>query len=217
VNYVTAHDGFTLHDLVTYEHKQNQANLEGNRDGADDNRSWNAGELRARQKRNLLAALLFSQGVPMLLAGDELGRTQRGNNNAYCQDNELSWVDWDPAAEDRDLAGFVARLVALRREHAALRRRHYARPGEVRWLKPQGGEMSEEDWRSPFARCLGMLVPGEESLLLLLNAHHEPVAFALPSGEWSTILDTAGAGPVLQAHSLVLLKASSRGPARAGG
>jgi glycogen operon protein len=154
----------------------------------------------------------------MLLAGDELGRTQRGNNNAYCQDNELSWVDWDPGAEDRDLAAFVARLTALRREHAALRRRHYARPGEVHWLKPQGGEMSEEDWRSPFARCLGMLVPGEESLLLLLNAHHEAVAFTLPAGEWTTILDTAGEGaPLLQAHSLALLKASSRGPSRAGG
>ena len=218
VNYATAHDGFTLHDLVSYEHKQNQANLEDNRDGADDNRSWNAGALRSRQKRNLLATLLFSQGVPMLLAGDELGHTQRGNNNAYCQDNELSWVDWDPGAEDRDLAAFVARLTALRREHAALRRRHYARPGEVRWLKPQGGEMSEEDWRSPFARCLGMLVPGEESLLLLLNAHHEAVAFTLPAGEWTTILDTAGEGaPLLQAHSLALLKASSRGPSRAGG
>jgi glycogen operon protein len=159
----------------------------------------------------------------MLLAGDELGRTQRGNNNAYCQDNELSWLDWEPEAAERELLDFVSRLIALRREHPGLRRRHYARPGEVVWLKPQGGEMSEEDWRSPFARCLGMLVPGEERLLLLLNAHHEAVAFALPPGEWQAILDTAvdnkagEAAQPLRAHSLVLLKASSRDPARAGG
>ncbi|MEA3195626.1 MAG: isoamylase [Betaproteobacteria bacterium] len=216
VNLVTAHDGFTLHDLVSYEHKQNEANLEGNRDGAEDNRSWNAGSLREQQKRNLLATLLLSQGIPMLLAGDELGRTQRGNNNAYCQDNEVSWLDWEPDAAGRDLLAFASRLTALRKQYPALRRRHYARPGEVVWLKPQGGEMGEEDWRSPFARCLGMLVPGEEDLLLLLNAHHEPVAFTLPPGEWSVVIDTSGGGTPVQAHSLVLLKASGRGPARAG-
>ena len=216
VNFVTAHDGFTLHDLLSYEQKQNQANLEGNRDGADENRSWNAGAMRERHKRNLLATLLVSQGVPMLLAGDELGQTQQGNNNAYCQDNEISWLHWP--GDSSDLAAFVGRLAELRRKYPALRRRHYARPGEVIWLKPQGGEMTEQDWRSPIARCLGMLVRGDEDLLLLLNAHHEPVAFTLPAGEWGTLLDTAEAsGPPLQAHSLVLLKASGRGPAREGG
>jgi isoamylase len=208
VNFVTAHDGFTLHDLLTYEQKRNEANLEQNRDGADDNRSWNAAALRERQKRNLLATLLLSQGVPMLLAGDEIGRTQLGNNNAYCQDNEISWLDW--SAESPDLVAFVRRLTELRRAYPALRRRHYARPGEVIWLKPQGGEMSEEDWRSPFARCLGMLIPGDEALLLLLNAHHEAVAFVLPAGNWTALLDTAGEdAPPLQPHSLLLLKASS--------
>ena len=215
VNFVAAHDGFTLHDLLTYERKQNEANLEGNRDGADDNRSWNAAALRERQKRNLLATLLLSQGVPMLLAGDELGHTQHGNNNAYCQDNEISWLQWPDDA--RDLVAFVGRLTELRRQYPALRRRHYARPGEVIWLKPQGGEMTEQDWRSPYARCLGMLVPGEEDLLLLLNAHHEPVAFSLPPGEWSVVIDTAAGGPPVQAHSLVLLKASGRGRSPAGG
>jgi glycogen operon protein len=215
VNFVAAHDGFTLHDLLSYEQKRNQANLEENRDGADDNRSWDAGASRERQKRNLLATLFLSQGVPMLLAGDELGQTQGGNNNAYCQDNETSWLHWP--ADSPELAAFVARLTGLRRQYPALRRRHYARPGEVIWLKPQGGEMTEEDWRSPFARCLGMLVPGEEDLLLLLNAHHEAVAFSLPPGDWSTILDTAGAGAPVQAHSLVLLKASGRGPAPGDG
>jgi len=211
VNFVTAHDGFTLHDLLTYERKRNEANLEGNRDGADDNRSWNAGELRERQKRNLLATLFLSQGVPMLLAGDELGQTQYGNNNAYCQDNEISWLQWPD--ESPDPAAFVRRLIEVRRQYPSLRRR----PEGVIWLKPQGGEMTEQDWRSPFARCLGMLVPGEEDLLLLLNAHHEPLNFTLPAGEWSHVLDTAGGGAPLQAHSLVLLKASGRGRSPAGG
>ena len=208
VNFVTAHDGFTLHDLVTYERKRNEANLEENRDGADDNRSWDAGPLRERQKRNLLATLLLSQGVPMLLAGDEIGHTQRGNNNAYCQDNEISWLEWPGSAE---LAAFVSRLTEIRRKYPALRRRN----GEVTWLKPQGGQMTEPDWRSPFARCLGMLIPGEESLLLLLNAHHEAVAFALPPGDWTPILETGGGLP-LQPHSLTLLTASSKAPAREG-
>ena len=216
VNFVTAHDGFTLHDLLSYEHKQNQANLEENRDGADENRSWNAGELRERHKRNFLATLLLSQGVPMLLAGDELGHTQGGNNNAYCQDNEISWLQWP--ADSPDLAAFVGRLAELRRRYPVLRRRRYARPGEVVWLKPQGGEMAEQDWRSAFARCIGMLVRGEPDLLLLLNAHHEPVAFTMPPGEWSVILDTAGASTApLPAHSLALLKASGKDPARGDG
>src|SRR5258705_11322900 len=129
----------------------------------------------------------------MLLAGDEMGRTQRGNNNAYCQDNEISWLDWDLDAAGRGLIEFVAALTALRRKYPALRPRHHARPGELRWLKPQGGEMAEEDWRSPFARCLGMLVPGAEDLLLLLNAHHDRIEFTLP-GTWRALLDTTGRG-----------------------
>jgi len=222
INFVTAHDGFTLHDLLSYERKHNEANLEGNRDGADENRSWDAGELRERQKRNLLATLLLSQGVPMLLAGDEMGRTQRGNNNAYCQDNEISWLDWDLDAGGRELIGFVASLNCLRSRYPALRRRHYARPGELRWLKPQGGEMAEDDWRSPFARCLGMLVPGAEDLLLLLNAHDERIEFALP-GRWRLLLDTSEEKPPgetypLDGRSLALLvTATSTVPARAGG
>ena len=128
----------------------------------------------------------------------------------------MSWLDWEPDAGGRELLPFVARLIEVRRRFPALRRRHYPRPGEIVWLKPQGGEMTEEDWRSPFARCLGMLIPGEESLLLLLNAHHEAVAFTLPAGEWTAVIDTAG-GPPMQPHSLLLLTASSRGPAREGG
>ena len=223
INFVTAHDGFTLHDLLSYESKHNEANLEGNRDGAEDNRSWDAGELRERQKRNLLATLLLSRGVPMLLAGDEMGRTQRGNNNAYCQDNEISWLDWDLDAGGRGLIEFVAALTALRRKYPALRPRHYARPGELRWLKPQGGEMAEEDWRSPFARCLGMLVPGAEDLLLLLNAHHDRIEFTLP-GTWRALLDTTGQEklpgetyPLAGGSLALLVTARSTGPARTGG
>ncbi len=225
LNFVAAHDGFTLHDLLTYEHKHNEANLEGNRDGTDENRSWDAGDLREQQKRNVLATLLFSQGVPMLLAGDEMGRTQRGNNNAYCQDNELSWLSWDLDADARRLLESVSRLIALRKAHPALRRRRYARPGEVRWLKPQGGEMSEHDWRSPFARCLGMLVPDGEELLMLLNAHQDALDFALPEGGgWRVLLDTAGEASepleryALKARSAVLLVRPSRtGRAPGGG
>jgi glycogen operon protein len=234
INFVTTHDGFTLQDLVSYERKHNEANHEGNRDGSDNNRSWNSGvegptddvavnALRGRQKRNLLATLLFSQGVPMLPAGDELGRSQRGNNNAYCQDNEVSWVDWEGA--DRELLAFTTRLLALRKAHPLLRRRTYPKPENMSWLAPEGREMTDHDWQLPFARCVGVLMVGQrlaerdergapmidDDLLLLLNAHHEAIDFALPGEGWVAVLDTADQpGAVstryaLQARSLAML------------
>ena len=227
INFVTAHDGFTLRDLVSYEQKHNQANGEGNRDGENHNQSWNCGvegdtddpailALRARQKRNLLATLLLSQGVPMLVAGDEMGRTQRGNNNAYCQDNRTSWVNWSLRSEDRQLLEFVREVAALRRGHPAFRRRsffpaHGLRDGlrNILWFDPDGLEMGDEEWRMGFARCLGMYLSGEnmgetdrqgrpvvdDDFLLLINAHHEEIPFLLPSFHshvrWEVALDTA--------------------------
>ena len=226
INFVTAHDGFTLHDLVSYHHKRNAANHEGNRDGTNDNRSWNCGvegptedvsvnKLRERQKRNFLATLAFSQGVPMLLAGDEMGRTQTGNNNAYCQDNELAWIDWSPGAPERRLLEFVRRVVALRAAHPLFRRRLYFRGRAVRdpemkdisWLNPNGAEMTDEQWSQSFARCLGALVSGrglaerdergrpveDDDLLLLFNAHDDEIGFALPGGDgrWDALVDTS--------------------------
>ena len=242
INFVTTHDGFTLQDLVSYEKKHNEANHEGNRDGSDNNRSANYGEegpsknaevvnLRNRQKRNLLATLLFSQGVPMLTAGDELGRTQQGNNNAYCQDNEISWVDWNAA--DDELLAFAMKLLKLRNAHPLLRRRTYPKPDDTIWLAPEGREMTVEDWRLPFARCFGMLMVGrrlaerdergapimDDDLLLLLNAHHDVIAFQLPGAGWTVLLDTARSDvqPVsktypLEARSLSLL---AKGPRQA--
>jgi glycogen operon protein len=228
INFVTAHDGFTLHDLVSYDAKHNEANGEGNRDGTDANYSWNCGAegetndeavlaLRRRQMRNLLATLLLSQGVPMLLAGDALARSQGGNNNAYCQDNETSWLDWsvDPAAE-RQLE-FTRRLIALRAAHIVFHRsRHFQGtliPGtevkDVTWLRPDGSEMSEADWKNPAASAMGLLLSGEAGLLhltetgeqepddtfcLLFNAAPEAIAFTLPSangGRWRSVIDTA--------------------------
>ncbi|HYD57348.1 MAG TPA: glycogen debranching protein GlgX [Burkholderiales bacterium] len=224
INFVTAHDGFTLHDLVSYGRKHNEANLEDNRDGTDNNRSWNYGvegpsqeapvsDLRERAKRNLLATLLVSRGVPMLLAGDELGRTQRGNNNAYCQDNEISWLDWDLDAPGAGLLAFVRKLGRLRQECGALRKRSYER--DIAWLTPHGGEMTEAEWKLPFARCLGARLA--EDLLLLLNAHDGDIPFQLPGGEWSVLLDTADEAAqifadnyLLRGRSLALL---SRGAA----
>ncbi|HEY7239128.1 MAG TPA: glycogen debranching protein GlgX [Burkholderiales bacterium] len=224
INFVTAHDGFTLEDLVSYDAKHNEANLEANRDGSDNNRSWNCGvegptadpgvrSLREKQKRNLLATLLFSQGVPMLVAGDELGRTQRGNNNAYCHDSELSWIDWESA--DRALLEFTRKLIGLRNGHPLFRRRTYFRGREVRearmkdisWLNPDGAEMSDEDWARSSARSLGVLISGrglserddlgrpveDDDVLLLLNAYDDSVAFTLPGvpGErWDALIDT---------------------------
>jgi isoamylase len=225
INYVTAHDGFTLHDLVSYSEKHNEANLEGNRDGSEDNRSWNCGvegasddpavrALRARQKRNLLATLFFSQGVPMLVAGDEIGRTQRGNNNGYCQDNPLSWLDWDSL--DSGLLQFVQKLIQLRNRHPLFRRRTFFRGRAVRdpqmkdisWLNIDGTEMSDEDWNKSSARSLGVLISGrglterdelgrlveDDDLLLLLNAHDQTIAFTLPGREgerWDALIDTS--------------------------
>jgi isoamylase len=223
VNFVTVHDGFTLHDLVSYERKHNEANLEGNRDGTDNNRSWDAGALKGRQKRNLLATLLFSQGPPMLLAGDELGHTQNGNNNAYCQDNEISWLDWENP--DADLQAFVRRLIELRKRHPGFRRRSYPNPDDVSWLTAQGKPMTEADWTDPATRTLGMLLLGkrlaerddhgtpveDDDLLLLLNAGEAAVDFTLPGEGWKLLVDTAAPQRLvtnpyaLDARSLALL------------
>jgi isoamylase len=231
VNFVTAHDGFTLEDLVSYDGKHNEANGDDNRDGTDNNHSWNCGvegptedeairALRIRQKRNLVATLLLSQGVPMLLGGDELGRTQRGNNNAYCQDNEISWLDWNLSPEQRDFLAFVESMVAFRRRHPVFARRRFlqGRPvsgdgvKDVVWLAPAGTEMTQEGWDQPFVRCLGVYLSGnalkrvsrtgrplkDDDFLLLLNAHHEAVPFTLPqlraSAEWRLALDTSASG-----------------------
>ncbi|MGH8906786.1 MAG: glycogen debranching protein GlgX [Egibacteraceae bacterium] len=223
INFITAHDGFTLRDLVSYNHKHNQANGEDNGDGADDNRSWNCGAegdtgdadvltCRARQQRNFLATLLLSQGVPMLLGGDELGRTQGGNNNAYCQDNEISWYDW--AGIDPDLLAFTRRLIALRRAHPVFQRRRWFHGRPLRgtvdlgWCKPDGTEMSDEDWDTAHARSIGLFLNGQaitapdprgrsirdDSFLLLFNADSDAIEWRLPKqwGEdWQLILDTA--------------------------
>src|SRR5450631_759073 len=229
VNFVTAHDGFTLRELVSYNSKHNDANGEDGNDGENHNRSWNCGvegvtadpavlSLRARQQRSLLATLLLSQGVPMLLHGDELGRTQQGNNNTYCQDNELSWVDWSAEAVDTDLLAFTRRLVLLRREHPVFRRRRFFQGHDVRgasgddeiaWFRPDGAHMGDEDWTGGYARSLAVFLNGsrlpdvdargeqvtDESFLVLMNAHSDAVDFALPDGPfgaaWSVELDTA--------------------------
>jgi isoamylase len=227
INFVTAHDGFTLTDLVSYNTKHNEANGEGNRDGTDDNRSWNCGvegptedpqalALRARQRRNMLATLFLSQGIPMLLHGDELGRTQRGNNNAYCQDNELSWVGW--SSIDQELITFTAALIAMRREHPVFRRRKFfaGRPirggnelRDIAWFSVSGHEMTERDWEVKVCQCLTVFLNGEgipdadargrrvtdSSFLLCFNAHYEDVNVQLPGNgygqEWTVVLDTA--------------------------
>ncbi len=232
INFITAHDGFCLHDLVSYDRKHNEANLENNRDGSDDNLSWNCGaegptfdpkvvELRERQKRNFLATLLFSQGVPMLLAGDEIGHTKRGNNNTYCQDNELNWLNWDPDSSKTRLLSFVRRLIGIRQDHPVFRRRSFFRgramrdpdlPG-VLWLRPDGAQMNQSDWLNPESRALGMMLIGDaieeldergnpigdDTMLLLVNAAHFDVAFTLPGmpgrkGEWDMVLDTSSPG-----------------------
>jgi glycogen operon protein len=227
INFVTAHDGFTLHDLVSYDHKHNEANGEENRDGNNNNLSWNTGAegetddaainaLRAQRKRNFLATLLLSQGVPMITAGDEIGRAQRGNNNAYCQDNDLSWVDWNLDPDRRRLLEFARRLIRQRRDHPVFRRRrffegqpiHGSGIKDIVWLKPDGSEMSVEEWSHEFARCLGMLLNGESltevdargrrvadgKFLVLFNAHHEEIPFVLPNHDagvhWLVVLDT---------------------------
>jgi glycogen operon protein len=228
INFVTSHDGFTLQDLVSYNHKHNEANLEDNRDGENHNLSWNCGAegptedrairaLRERQKRNLMATLMLSVGVPMISGGDELSRTQRGNNNAYCQDNEISWYPWQLDEEGRDFLEFVKYVVRLRREQPVLQRRKFfqgrpIRGGQVKdiaWFLPGGREMEDSDWNDPAVRSLGVLLAGKEldevdergeplegdTLFLMMNAHAEPVAFILPAHEpgarWERLLDTA--------------------------
>jgi isoamylase len=225
INLVTVHDGFTLADLVSYDGKHNEANGEDNRDGTNDNRSWNCGAegqtddpevlaLRARQRRNLLATLLLSEGVPLLLAGDELGRTQGGNNNAYCQDDPISWIDW--AGADENLADFAAMLSRLRREDSVFRRPRFLSAGEVRWMRPDGAPMDAGDWNNPDARAIAVALG---DALLLVNAWWEPLTFWLPGdGRWTVELDTAGAADGTRAadtielagRSLVLLGASTR-------
>jgi glycogen operon protein len=238
INFVTAHDGFTLRDLVSYNEKHNEANLEDNNDGERHNRSWNCGvegptddpaveELRARQQRNFLTTLLLSQGVPMLLAGDECGRTQHGNNNAYCQDNDLSWFHWDDC--DEPLHEFAQRLLRLRREHPVFRRRgwfqgrkiHGTGVSDIAWFQPDGAEMTEDDWQASFAKSLGVFLNGDEvsmltaagepqrdeSFFLVFNAHHEPIEFRLPEAHWGkrwgVVLDTAlpPRAPAVEAES----------------
>jgi isoamylase len=228
VNFMTAHDGFTLQDLVSYNSKHNEANGEDNRDGTDNNRSWNCGEegpsenpeinqLRARQKRNFMATLFLSQGVPMLLAGDEIGHSQSGNNNAYCQDNPISWLDWAPEKVDSELLAFVQRMISLRKDHPVFRRRNFFQGRKIRgaeikdivWLRPDGQEMTDHEWSQEFARCLGVTLSGQavdevdergqrvqdDNFLLLINAHHEEIPFTLvaPGGYsgWVAIVDTS--------------------------
>jgi isoamylase len=220
VNLITVHDGFTLADLVSYDGKHNEANGEGNRDGTDDNRSWNCGvegptsdpnvmALRARQRRAMLATLLLSFGVPLLLGGDELGRTQRGNNNAYCQDNPTTWFDW--SNRDVDLQVFTKRLIALRRAHPVFRRRRYlagAEASELGWYTPSGAAMSAANWADPNGRSLGLYLDGaddpdraadgsllvDDDFLLLVNAWWEPLDFVIPPSRpgqvWHTEIDT---------------------------
>jgi isoamylase len=229
INFVTCHDGFTMRDLVSYNGKHNEANGEDNRDGTDDNRSWNCGHegatddsgviaLRARQQRNFLASLFLSQGVPMMSHGDEVSRTQYGNNNAYCQDDPLAWVRWDES-DERQL-GFIRILSALRRDHPVFRRRRFFQgqsrgtdgPGDISWLTPSGERMTEQDWNAGYAKSLGVFLNGEaitepdargrsvrdDSFLLLFNAHAELVGFTLPGVEfgerWEFALDTDDPG-----------------------
>jgi glycogen operon protein len=247
INFVTAHDGFTLLDLVSYNDKHNEANGEDNRDGTDDNRSWNCGvegptsdpevlALRARQQRNFLVSLMLSQGIPMLLAGDESGRTQQGNNNAYCQDNAVSWIDW--AHADQPLQEFTQRLIAFRHAHPAFRRRrwflglaiHGADCKDIAWFTPEGAQMSEEHWGEEFSKSLGIFINGntipnpnalgepvtDDSFYLIFNAHFEAVDFTLPEKRWGqrwlTLLDTSRGwvddAPPLEAGAM--LKAASR-------
>ncbi|GGG70360.1 glycogen debranching protein GlgX [Corynebacterium pelargi] len=228
INFVTAHDGFTLNDLVSYNEKHNAANGEGNRDGESHNRSWNCGvegptddetvlKLRERQHRNFLTTLLLSLGTPMLAHGDEMGRTQRGNNNVYCQDNELSWINWDLASENEELVEFTKRLIRIRQNHPVFRRRRFLAGGplgsevrdrDIAWLTPAGRLMTQDDWGFAFGKSLMVYLNGQgitetdmrgqrlvdDSFILMFNAYHEPIEFTLPSEQygasWKMIVDT---------------------------
>jgi glycogen operon protein len=253
INFVTAHDGFTMHDLVSYNDKHNEANNEDNRDGQDDNRSWNCGaegitddpaiiSLRRRQVRNFMATLFLSQGVPMLLSGDEIGRTQLGNNNAYCQDNEISWLDWNNV--DHQLLRFTQKMIRLRKKHPIFSRTRWFKGERVKgdavediaWFKPDGTQMTAENWNHDFAKSLAIFMNGnglnmhtndfqpikDESFYLLFNAHSDEITFKFPphkyGSSWLKIIDTyfeendrqetytAGSDITVQGHSLVVLQ-----------
>jgi glycogen operon protein len=228
INFITCHDGFTLADLVSFNDKHNEANGEENRDGANDNNSWNCGAegptddpdvgtLRERQRRNLFATLLLSQGVPMILGGDELGHTQHGNNNTYCQDNELTWLNWELDDRQKGFLEFVRKVARIRQAQPVFQRRHFFQGRRFRgmdikdisWLGPDGKEMADESWAAGFVKCLGVRLAGDligevdergetiqgDTLLVLLNAHHEPIPCTLPphkdGQQWERLLDTA--------------------------
>jgi glycogen operon protein len=230
INFITCHDGFTLNDLVSYNEKHNEANGEENRDGANDNNSWNCGvegptddpdvlALRARQKRNFMATLILSEGAAMICGGDELSHTQKGNNNAYCQDNELTWLRWELNEEQKAFLDFVRRAVLVWKEQPVFQRRGFFQGRSIRgtdvkdisWLEPSGEEMTDEAWGAGFVKCLGVRLAGDligdvdergepivgDTLLLLLNAHHEKIPFTLPAHKegqrWERLLDTATA------------------------
>jgi isoamylase len=258
INFITAHDGFTLADLVSYNHKHNDANAEHNADGENHNLSWNCGvegpttdrrvlELRDRQRRNVMATLMLSVGVPMISGGDELGRTQAGNNNAYCQDNAISWTSWEITPEQREFLEFTRRVIRIWKDHPVLRRRKFfqgrrirgADVSDIAWLDPSGREMTDETWSSPDVRCLGVRLNGGaidevdergrrivgDTLLLILNAGEQPIAFTLPTTapeeRWETLIDTsdpwapprrlrAGGRYELLAKSMAVLKLNCR-------
>ena len=230
INFVTCHDGFNLQDLVSYNEKHNEANGENNQDGSDDNKSWNCGAegptddpainaLRWQQKRNFIATLLCSQGVPMLLAGDELSHTQQGNNNTYCQDNELTWLNWQLSDDKRNFLEFVKQIISIRRRQPVFQRRKFFQGrsiygneiGDITWFEPSGQPMREEAWNAGFNQCFGMRMLGDmigdvdergqeikgDSILLLINAFHEPIPFKIPSQlrrqrqRWQRLIDTA--------------------------
>ncbi|TXI42202.1 MAG: glycogen debranching enzyme, partial [Mycobacterium sp.] len=241
INFVTAHDGFTLRDLVSYNEKHNMDNREGNNDGESHNRSWNCGaegptddpgitQLRSRQQRNFLTTLLLSQGVPMICHGDEVGRTQSGNNNGYCQDNAVTWIDW--AHTDTALLDFTRTVAALRAAHPVFRRKRFfdGRPvrrrdsehiPDISWFRPDGTEMSDADWDSGFGKSVAVYLNGQgipdldprgrritdDSFLLCFNAHHEPIEFTLPPAEfgpaWRPVVDTAVAPDTVAGNAVV--------------
>jgi isoamylase len=248
INFICAHDGFSLHDLVSYNDKHNEANGENNQDGEDHNRSWNCGvegdtddpeinNLRSLQKRNLMATLLLSQGVPMIVAGDELGRTQKGNNNAYCQDNEISWIDW--ANADEDLLAFTQYVIQLKKAHPSFCRRRWFQGQpikgtdvhDIEWFLPEGGVMEEHNWTEDFAKSLGVFLNGmglhsvglkgekviDDSFYVIFNAHHDQLEYVLPgtqyAAQWEKVLDTAystpPSGEVYEASTSVVVSGRS--------
>jgi glycogen operon protein len=261
INFITCHDGFSLHDLVSYNDKHNDANGENNQDGTNDNNSWNCGaegptddpainRARAQQKRNFIATLLLSAGVPMILAGDEIGHTQQGNNNPYCQDNDITWLNWDITDEQREFFHFVRSVIHIRQTQPVFQRRKFfqgrriegADVPDISWFQPSGEEMSDEDWNAGYTQCLGVRFPGDligdvnergepiigDSIVLLVNAHHEAIPFTLPSRdeepEWERLIDTAdpetetmkrkgGEQYEIKGRSMVILRSKAPQPA----